>query len=547
MMAGVLGILKAGGAYAPLNPEDPVKRKIFMLRDTNASVLLTQQSLSWLENFSQCDARIVYMDREWENIAAEKVNDMEINISPANLAYVMYTSGSTGFPKGVCVVHRAVVRLVKHTNFAEFGVNDILLAFAPLSFDASTLEIWGGLLNGSRLVIFPSIKPSLEDLGKFIVKQTVTLLWLTAGLFHQMVENRLEDLKYVRRLLAGGDVLSPHYVRKVVVRFPGCRLINGYGPTENTTFTACCDLSSINKFESSVPIGRPVANTRVYILDLHMQPTPIGIKGELYTGGDGLGRGYLGRSELTAERFIPNPYGDTPGESLYKTGDIARYLADGNIEFLGRIDQQVKIRGFRIELGEIESTLTRHPGIKESAVLVQKNGSKTEQLTAYVVFKNKREPGRSELRGYLQERLPAYMVPSVFVELESLPLTPNGKIDRRVLPAPGNDRAGLEYPPAAPRTPTEKILVETWSQVLAVEQVGIFDDFFDLGGHSLLAMQLVLRISDAVGINIPMNKILEIPYIAGLADYIEINAGSKTYMADAPGAIPNNNREEGRI
>ena len=404
MIIAVLGILKAGGAYVPLDPEYPQERLAFMLADTQTPVLLTQQKL--LSGIPETAAHVVCLDSHWEAIGKESHENPISDAVAENLVYVMYTSGSTGRPKGVCVTHRNVVRLVKETNYASLGAKEVFLQFAPISFDASTLELWGPLLNGGRLVVFPQALPSLAQLGEVIEQHQVTILWLTAGLFRQMVEDHLDSLGSVRQFLAGGDVLSVPHVKRVLEQLDGCCLINGYGPTENTTFTACYPMTDVPALGSSVPIGRPIANTQVYILDAQLQPVPIGVAGELYTGGDGLGRGYLNRPELTAEKFIPDPFSEDPAARLYKTGDLARYLPDGSIEFLGRIDHQVKIRGFRIELGEVESVLGRHPAVEDAVVIAREDVPGDKRLVAYVVASHEPAPTFSELRSFLKEKLP---------------------------------------------------------------------------------------------------------------------------------------------
>jgi aspartate racemase len=346
LVVGLLGVLKAGGAYVPLDPTYPPERLAFMLEDAQAQVLLTQGSIA--PTLPPTPAQVLCLDREWGRIARAPEGNPPRSVSSEHLAYVMYTSGSTGIPKGTSIMHRSVVRLVKQTHYADLTAEEVFLQFAPISFDAATLELWGSLLNGARLVVFPAYTPSLEELGEVLRQHRVTTLWLTAGLFHQMVDQRLEDLGGVRQLLAGGDVLSVPHVRKVLEAIQGGKLINGYGPTENTTFTCCHPLTEVGQIGASVSIGRPIANTQVYILDPHLQPVPVGVAGELYIGGDGLARDYFHRPELTAEKFFPHPFSEVPGARLYRTGDLARYLPDGNIEFLGRMDHQVKVRGFRI-------------------------------------------------------------------------------------------------------------------------------------------------------------------------------------------------------
>ena len=382
MMIGLLGILKAGGAYVPFDPNYPQERLVFMLEDSKVLLLLTQQKL--MAQLPEQKAQVICLDNDWGMISKASSENINSGVCSDNLAYVMYTSGSTGQPKGVSVIHKGVVRLVQNTNYVEMTDKEVFLQLAPLSFDASTFEIWGALLNGARMVIMPPHPPSLQELGEAIVHYQVTTLWLTASLFHIMVDERLEDLKQVRQLLAGGDVLSVIHVQKVLKNLKKCILINGYGPTENTTFTCCFPIIEPLHSDISVPIGRPIANTQVYILDHHLRCVPIGVYGELYISGDGLARGYLNRPDLTTEKFISNPFEEL-GSRLYKTGDLARYLPDGNIEFLGRIDNQVKLRGFRIELGEIESALTQHPNIRETVVIAREDQPGNKRLVAYLV------------------------------------------------------------------------------------------------------------------------------------------------------------------
>jgi len=385
MIVGILGILKAGGVYVPIDPTYPSERIAFMLEDSSVPVLLTQLKL--VEKLPQHSARVVCLDFDQVEIFQQSKQKALSEVTPDNLAYVIYTSGSTGKPKGVSIIHRGVVRLVKETNYANLSAEEVFLQLAPISFDASTFEIWGSLLNGARLVIMPPHSPSFQELGQALRQYQVTTLWLTAGLLHLMVDERLEDLKNLRQLLAGGDVLSVPHVKKLLEQLKGCILINGYGPTENTTFTCCYVITDPSQIGNSVPIGRPIANTQVYLLDTQMQLVPIGVRGEIYVGGDGLARGYFNRPDLTDEKFIPNPFSNQPSDRLYKTGDLARYLPDGNIEFLGRIDHQVKIRGFRIELGEIEAALLQHPDVQEAVVIVREDIPGDKRLVAYFVEK----------------------------------------------------------------------------------------------------------------------------------------------------------------
>ena len=504
MVVALLAILKAGGAYLPLDPEYPAARLQIMLEDSGASLLITRSLL----------------DEERASIANESHDNLPCTTIPANLIYVMYTSGSTGQAKGVAVTHRSVMRLVRGANYVDLGPDQVLLQLAPATFDAATFEIWGALLNGGRLVIAPPGPLSLEEIGRTVREGEVTTLWLTAGLFHQMVDQRAEDLSGVKQLLAGGDVLSPHHVRRMI---EVCDvLVNGYGPTENTTFTACHRMTEANQIGETVSIGRPISNTQIYILDSGMKPAPVGVVGELFTGGDGLARGYLRQPALTAERFVPNPFSQEPGERLYRTGDLARYMEDGRIEFVGRADEQVKVRGFRIEPGEVETALVQCEGVRESVVVVREDARGEKLLVAYVVAEPAEQPPKlGELRAALRERLPDYMIPTTYVVLDQLPLTPNGKVDRRALPALDGSRPELESRYEKPRTSLEKLLAEMWQDVLEVEAVGIHDDFFELGGTSLRVVVFVNKLEQRLNVHVPVKALFGAPNIAALAEYLK--------------------------
>jgi aspartate racemase len=512
MIVAILAILKAGGAYVPLDPTYPEARLQFMIEDSRAAVILTERSL--LANL-QIETEVVRIDEAADELAIQSDSNPSLTTNADNLACVIYTSGSTGIPKGVAATHRNIVRLVRNTNYASFSADQVFLQSSTISFDASSFEIWGSLLNGARLVVPPAGTPSLQDLGATIKRHGVTTLWLTAGLFHLMVENHLDDLLGVRQLLAGGDVLSVPHVQKVVRELPDCRLINGYGPTESTTFACCYPVYDLSKVNSSVPIGFPISNTTVYILDQHMNPTPIGVPGELYIGGDGLARGYLDRPELTRERFVANPFSSKSGDRLYRTGDLVRYKSSGEIEFLGRIDNQVKVRGFRIELGEIEAALVEHRDVRQAAVVACKdNGDK--HLAAFLVQRNGHLE-TDEVREYLKQRLPDYMVPSVFVKLPALPLSPTGKVDRRALASIKTFNREVEDAFAAPADELELKLSKIWEQVLKVSPISVRDNFFDLGGHSLLAVRLFVEIEKAFGRNLPLATLFQAPTIERLA------------------------------
>ncbi|MCP4662492.1 MAG: amino acid adenylation domain-containing protein [bacterium] len=526
LVVAILGILKAGGAYVPLDPSYPADRLAFMVEDVAAPVLITQQRLA--EHLPSAAAspppRRLCLDRERSSLGRYRADNPGRTASASNLAYVMYTSGSTGRPKGVSVVHRGVVRLVREADYAELHEGHVLLQFAPISFDASTLEIWGALLNGGRLVVFPAHTPSLQELGRELERHRVTTLWLTAGLFHQMVDENLAGLGALKQLLAGGDVLSARHLRRVLEELPGCTVVNGYGPTESTTFTCCSPMRTAGEVDDSVSIGRPISGTRVYVLDRRGRPVPVGVYGELWIGDDGLARGYLKRPELTAECFAPSPVGEVAGARLYRTGDLVRYLPDGRIEFLGRRDFQVKVRGFRIELGEVEAALGAHPGVQESAVVIRADPAGGKRLVAFAVPRGKTRVSAAELRAFLRERLPEYMVPGAIASLESLPLGATGKVDRAALARqlPEDVESGPEEGYVAPRTPAEELMAGIWSRLLDPTEpsrpIGVHDHFFELGGHSLLATRLVSRIRDLFGVEIELRTLFQAPTLAALAE-----------------------------
>lgn len=515
LILAMLAILKAGGAYVPLDQTYPRERLGFMLRDTAAAVIITDTRF-YRGGLPAGDSRVLCIDAEQDRLALESAENLPVETGPASLAYVIYTSGSSGLPKAAAITHRGVVRLVRNTNYIQIVPSDVFLQLAPVTFDASTFEIWGALLNGAALVLLPPQMPGLDELGRAIEKGGITALWLTAGLFHQMVDSQLQRFGGLRWLLAGGDVLSAPHVSKAARQLTGCRIINGYGPTENTTFTCCYRVPVGWAGEHSVPIGRPIGNTQVYVLDEGMQPCPIGIPGELYTGGDGLARGYLGQPELTAQKFVPNPLG-TPGARLYRTGDLARWRADGNLEFLGRLDEQLKIRGYRVEPGEIEHVIAQHPCVEQAVVVARPDSSGSKSLAAHIVVREGKRLEEAALREFVACRLPHFMVPSYFVQAAELPLTINGKVDRRALSQIPLQPLQASPVSGEPHDLAEKALAGIWCEVLGRKAVGIHQNFFHVGGHSLLAMQVISRITRAFGVELPLRVIFESPTICGLA------------------------------
>ncbi|MBC1298552.1 non-ribosomal peptide synthetase, partial [Nostoc sp. UCD122] len=472
-----------------------------------------------------------------------------------NLAYIIYTSGSTGKPKGVAVPHKAVNRLVCNTNYIKLLPSDKVAQASNTSFDAATFEIWGALLNGAQLVgVSKDIILSPHEFALQLREGGINILFLTTALFQQIARDVPQAFATLKYLLFGGEAVNTRWVKKILEHGAPKYLIHVYGPTENTTFSSYYYIQELPS-ATYFPIGRPITNTQIYILDTSLQPVPVGVTGELYIGGEGLAREYLNRPELTQDKFISNPFGKSrgageqgsrgaeimpnsqspaltelcqsvPSPRLYKTGDLARYLTDGNIEFLGRIDNQVKIRGFRIELSEIEAVLNQYPAVRETVVIVGEDVPDDQYLVAYIVPNQEQIPMQevqsfaSLLCQFLKEKLPEYMMPRAYVILESLPLTPNGKVDRRALPMPDTiSFNNQDY--VAPRSQVEELLAQIWAKVLGKEQVGIHDNFFELGGHSLLATQLTSRIRDTFQIDLPVRNLFEAPTVEQLARCID--------------------------
>jgi len=512
MVVALLGILKAGAAYWALEENLPEERLRFLIGDARPKVILTGRkttgNLAGIATVATVDDLLASPpDRP---VCAARAS------SPEDPAYVSYTSGSTGRPKGVVVPHRGVVRLVKEADYVSLTSEETLLHLSPLSFDASTFELWGALLNGGRVVLLPPGQPSLGEIGETIRQYRVTTLWLTAGLFHLMVDEHVDYLKPLRQLLAGGDVLSPQHVLKARRALAGCRIINGYGPTESTTFTCCYTAADERALAPSIPIGRPIANTRVYVLDASLQPVPVGVPGELYAGGDGVACGYLNQPQLTAERFIPDPFNSRAGARLYRTGDQVRWRPDGNLEFLRRLDSQVKIRGFRVEMGEIETVLREAADVSEALVSLREDATGEKQLVAYVVASGNREPDQAGLKAALRARLPDYMIPAHVEFLSALPLTPSGKVDRRALPKPKLTSPAGSGEAMPPRNLLELELIRLWRRLFQREDIDCQDNFFELGGHSLLAARLATEIDKLLGCKLPIAALFQSPTVESL-------------------------------
>ncbi|XWK89437.1 MAG: non-ribosomal peptide synthase/polyketide synthase [Phormidium sp.] len=520
MVVGLLGILKAGGAYLPLDPEYPQDRLQFMLEDAQVQVVLTQKRI--LKKLPEYQTNLVCLDEIWSEVLQNNQDNPNSGVTAFNLANLIYTSGSTGKPKGVMVEHRGLYNLAQ-AQIQTFGLDSEsrVLQFASLSFDASIWEIL--MAMGSGATLYLGTKDSLmpgEPLIQLLRDYGITHITLPPSALAVLPA---EELPTLQTIIVAGEACSPEVIKLWSV---GRNFYNAYGPTEASV---CATIAKCRDSDRKISIGRPIANTQIYILDSNLQPVPIGVPGELHIAGVGLAKGYLNRPELTNEKFIPNPFGNS---KLYKTGDLARYLPDGNIEYLGRIDNQVKVRGFRIELGEIEALLNQHINVQASCVIIREDKAGDKRLVAYVIPESEQIITINELRQFLSANLPLYMIPQAFVILESLPLTPNGKIDRRALPAPDfHSEQRDKY--VAPRTQIEEKLVQIWVQILKVEQVGIYDNFFEIGGHSLLATQIISRVQEAFNISVPLRYLFELPTIAQLSQAI-----SKQLQTDSNLAIP---------
>ncbi|MDQ1023300.1 amino acid adenylation domain-containing protein [Streptomyces umbrinus] len=530
MIVALLGVLKAGAAYLPLHPDEPALRLRFMLDHADARVLLTHRPL--LGQLPHLGVTVLDVDGPEVPGAAP----LPPSGSADGLAYVRYTSGSTGHPKAVAVPHRGVVRLVHHAEWIEFGSDQTFLQLCALTFDPSEFEIWGALLNGGCLVIHPPGPLSLPELAECLRRERITTLWLTAGLFHRMVDRHVDSLGGLRQLVAGGDVLSPAHVNRVRRAHPKVRMVNGYGPTENTCFTTSHTVT--RQVSGTVPIGTPIAGTRVYILDEGLRPVPEGEWGELYTGGAGLARGYLHRPELTERRFLPDPF--VPGERMYRVGDVVRRGWSGVMEFRGRVDDQVKIAGHRIEPGEIVAALTDQPGVSEAVVIAREDVTPGEKvLVAYVVAELPELPDENladlatELRRALRHRLPRYMVPAAITMVPEFPLNRAGKTDRTALPAPKLVPRAVDTAYESPRTPVETKLAAVFADALAVEQVGIHDDLFAIGGNSLIAADVLARLRGELAVDVPAARLFfENPTVAGLAETVAAHPRSSAESSD---------------
>jgi amino acid adenylation domain-containing protein len=526
MVVGLLGILKAGGAYVPVDPSYPSDRQAYMLDDSEAPVILTQERLR--DSLPETDARVVCLDAEHEQIACHPATPPMVAADPEQLAYVIYTSGSTGKPKGVQIPHRALVNfLTTMRQRPGLTAKDVLVAVTTLSFDIAGLELYLPLTTGARVVIAPS--EATEDpraLASLLDRAQATIMQATPTTWRMLLDSGWRGRPGMKAL-CGGEALPVALADRLLDA--GLELWNMYGPTETTIWSTC---ERIVTRGQTLTIGRPIANTTLYILDDALEPVPIGEVGELWIGGDGLARGYRNRPDLTDERFVGHPFDPTPGAKIYRTGDLARYRPEGTVEFLGRVDHQVKVRGFRIELGEIETVLARHPAVHEAVVLARGAGAEAE-LAAYVLAAQDATTSAHELRRHCGESLPDYMVPSTVTTLAAFPLTPNGKIDRKALPEPVRERSKA-HELVAPRTALERRLAAIWERELGIEPIGVTDDFFDLGVTSIVAATLFAAIEHDLRDGLPLGAIFKAPTIEKLARLIEQGEGEERWTSLVP-------------
>ena len=511
-LVAILAIVKAGAAYLCVDPAWPQARRAYLLSDASVRVLITD------EDGSQGAYRLLHPATSLAGAWSEE--NPRLSVSPENLAYIAYTSGSTGEPKGVAVRHAGVSRLVCEAEFFAVSPDDVFLHFAPMSFDASTFEVWGAWLNGASVVLPPSGPQDLEGVARTILDGSVTIAWLTAGLFHAMMDEQASALRGLRQLLAGGDVLLPSQCRAALATMDEGVLINGYGPTENTTFTCCHRMAVAADVADPVSIGVPIRGTSVHVLDPDLRPVPPGVAGELYAGGAGLARGYLNRPGATAEAFIPDPFAVEPGARLYRTGDRVRWLRNGTLEFLSRLDDQVKILGHRVEPNEVAAVLRSCAQVDQVAILVDRGDAAVKVLRAFVtpatpVDAGARSAWISQLRSELAALVPAYMIPTHITQLEALPLSATGKVDRVALSAVAAETArGARV---APRNDTERCIAAVWAEILKVDDVGVTDNFFDLGGHSLKATRIMSQLRKRLDVDLPLKVLFENPTVGGLA------------------------------
>ena len=524
MVVAMLGILKAGGAYVPIDPDYPVERLKFIAEDTAARRILTHQRVDVVLPGTAPSVCVDAADSPIRKCSSEPV----INRStPESVAVVIYTSGSTGKPKAACIPHRAAVRTVRNTNYVQAVPEDRVAQAGSPSFDAAITEIWLALVNGATLVgMRRETLLGPAELISFLRKERISILILNTSYVHQIACDAPEVLKGVRKVLFGGETAEPEPLRELLKYVGPGVLVNGYGPAEGCVITTYYEITNIPEDATTIPIGRPVSNAQVYLLDDLQRPVPIGVQGEIYIGGEGVARGYLNRPELTAQRFVPDTFSGKPGKLLYRTGDLARMRGNGELEFRGRADEQVKIRGHRIELAEVRQAIAAHPEVKQVFLMVREDQRGDKRLVAYVTVRRSLATVQDSLRQHAKQKLPAHMLPAAFVVLDAIPLNTNGKVDRKALPAP-NDRPDLAISYREPETDLERKLTRIWQELLRVDHIGVNDNFFDLGGHSLLAARLIALIEKETRHNIPVAALFEAPTVAQLAQRL----AQRTYLS----------------
>ncbi|HYG83913.1 MAG TPA: amino acid adenylation domain-containing protein [Verrucomicrobiae bacterium] len=509
----ILAIVKTGAVYVPIAPDLPTERIEFIAQDAKAKLLITTAAMA--QRLPKLECEFLHLDTRGLEIKQAPATSLKVSVTAEDLCYIIYTSGSTGTPKGVMVPHRGVVRLAKHMGYVDFTELQTFLLQTPISFDVSAYEIWSALLNGATLAIANPEKPTPSSVIQAMQKYGVTVLSLTTGLFHLLVEEQLDDLRSLRYIIAGGDVMLPHLTEKAARALQNTTIINGYGPTENSVYTTAYAVKPNEKFKGGVPIGKAIKKTTTRIVDSQLKPVEKGQVGELVTGGLGVAKGYWQRPELTADRFVPDP--QQPNETLYRTGDLVRELPNGNIEFLGRIDQQVKIRGFRIELGEIENAILKYSPVKFCAVTVQEAVPGDKRIVAHIVLRTKNAAfDLTAFKQFLAQKMPEYMLPAHFVIVDSLPLNNSGKVDKKALPQTSFKRPdlGIAYEP--PRSEKEKAIAALWRQLLLVDEIGMNDNFFDLGGNSMLAARATVQLQKLLETDLSAGALYEHPTIAQL-------------------------------
>jgi amino acid adenylation domain-containing protein len=525
LVTAILGILKSGSAYVPFDPAYPADRIEYMLKQSGIKTVLIQEKYRKL--FEHSGISVIALDTEWNKFEDQSTGNPGISIKPDNLAYVLFTSGSTGLPKGVAMVHRALSNLIQWQNSkTRLGVPARTLQFAPVSFDVSFQEMFTTWSNGGTLVLIEDeMRLNAIRLLEFIQQNNIERLFLPFIALQHLSEVAFNSriwpscLKDV--ITAGEQLQITRHVRKFFVELPECRLHNHYGPTESHVVTALTLGPDPESWPALPSVGQPVSHTHIYLLDENLQPVPIGEQGEIFIAGASLAKGYAGRDDLTAERFLNNPFSELKGARMYKTGDIGRYLPDGNIEYLGRTDNQVKVRGYRIELGEVEIALSSFPGIAQVAASVREDEPGDKRLVAYFVTESGKSLQSAEIRKFISGKLPEYMIPSAFVAVEAIPKTPSGKIDRRALPKPDESRPDIGTLFVEPRTDVEKKIAGIWSQLLRIDKTGVNDNFFDLGGNSLLALQMIARLRQEYGMEVPVVKLYQYPTISSLLNALE--------------------------